>query len=363
MKQLYQAVIAGLALVSLAAHAEGELNLYNWSDYVDPSTKEDFSKEYDIKINSSYYDSNETLEAKVLTGHSGYDLVVPSLAFIGDQIKAGAYQPIDKSKIPNYKNINPKFLKMIAEVDPNNTYAVPYFWGNDTLGINVDMVKKALGDTPMPDNVMDLIFKKEYADKLKSCGISMLDTAAEMFPAYLHYIGLNPNTNNPEDVKKAYEGIKLIAPDIKHYSSSGYIDELARGDLCMAFGYGGDLNIAKTRAEENKNGINIKVLMPKEGVALWFDSFAIPKDAKNVDNALRYINWTLDPKIAARNGDYVTYPPASEPAKALMDKKYADDPSIFPPEEIIDKSFVMLPKSPQIRRLYTRYWQRIKTSQ
>lgn len=345
-----------------APSAGGQLNIYNWSDYVDPDTVAGFEKDNNIKVRYDYYDSNETLEAKVLTGQSGYDLVAPSLVNVGRQIQAGAYQPIDKSQISNYNNVDPALLKLMDQVDPGNKYAVPYFWGINTIGINKDQVEKALGGK-LPDNIWDLVFKPEYTAKLKSCGISFFDSPSEQFPLVLHYLGKDANSSNPDDLKAATELLKTVRGDVKRFSSSGYIDDMARGDLCVVIGYGGDLHIAKNRAIEAKNGVNIDVLVPKEGVGVWVDSFMIPKDAQNVANAHKYINYTLDPQVAAKNGDFVTYAPASKPARGLMNKEYADDPSIFPTPEVMSNSFVVLPKSPDAVNLMVRLWQQLKAGQ
>ena len=337
-----------------------KLNIYNWSDYVDPQTLSDFEKDTRLNIRYDYYDSNEALEAKLLTGKSGYDLVVPSVANVGRQIKAGAYRKIDKSLIPNYANIDASLLAMMAEVDPGNEYAVPYFWGINTLAINTQQVKKALGTDKLPENEWDLVFNPAYTRKLKSCGISYFDSAIEQIPLALHYLGKDPNSENPEDIKAAVDMMKTVRPDIKRFTSSGYIDDMATGNLCVAIGYGGDLNIAKTRARESANGVDIKVLVPTTGVGVWVDSLMIPRDAQNVANAHKYINHTLDPKVAAQNGSFVTYAPASLPARELMDEKYTSDASIFPTKELMQKSFIVSPKSSDISRLSVRLWQSLK---
>ena len=350
---------SGASATSPAA-ATGKLNIYNWSDYVDPETVAEFEKNNGVKVRYDYYDSNETLEAKMLTGKSGYDLVAPSIANVGRQIKAGAYQEIDKNQIPNYNNIDPELLKQMAQVDPGNKYAVPYFWGINTLAINKDKVAQALGTDKLPENEWDLVFNPEYTAKLKSCGISFFDSPTEQYPLVLKYLGKDPNSENADDLNAANELMKKVRGDVKRFSSSGYIDDMARGDLCVSIGYGGDLNIAKNRAKEANNGVNIQVLTPKTGVGIWIDSFMIPKDAENVVNAHKYINYTLDAKVAAKNGDFVTYAPASQPARALMKKEYADDHSIFPSAEVKANSFVVLPKSPDAVKLQTRLWQGLK---
>lgn len=340
--------------------ATDSLNIYNWSDYVDPATVEAFGKANGIKVNEAFYDSNEVLEAKMLAGKSGYDLVAPSIANVGRQIKAGAYQEIDKSQIPNYGNIDPELLKLMAEVDPGNKYAVPYFWGINTLAINTDAVKKALGSDTLPENEWDLVFKPEYTSKLKACGISFIDSPIEQFPLALKYLGKDPNSEKAEDLQAAADMMKAVRKDVKRFSSSGYIDNMAKGELCVAIGYGGDLNIAKRRAKEAGGKIDIAVLTPKSGVGIWIDSFMIPKDAKNTANAHKYINHSLDPKVAAQNGNFVTYAPAAQGARALMDKAYADDASIFPSNEVKASSFVILPKSPETVKLQTKLWQNLK---
>ena len=353
---------ASAPATAAAPSATGQLNIYNWSDYVDPETVATFEKDNNIKVRYDYYDSNETLEAKVLTGQSGYDLVAPSLVNVGRQIQAGAYQPIDKSQISNYNNVDPELLKLMDKVDPGNKYAVPYFWGINTIGINKDQVEKALGGK-LPDNIWDLVFKPEYTAKLKSCGISFFDSPSEQFPLVLHYLGKDANSSNPDDLKAATVLLETVSGDVQRFRSSSDIDDMARGDLCVSIGYGGDLHIAKNRAIEAKNGVNIDVLVPKEGVGVWVDSFMIPKDAQNVANAHKYINYTLDPKVAAKNGDFVTYAPASKPARGLMNKEYADDPSIFPTAEVMSNSFVVLPKSPDAVNLMVRLWQQLKAGQ
>ena len=343
--------------------ATSQLNLYVWSDYVDPDTITEFEKNNSVEVTQAFYDSNEVLEAKVLTGKSGFDLVAPSIANIGRQIKAGAYQEIDKSQIPNYNNIDPELLKLMAQVDAGNKYAVPYFWGINTLAINKKLVAKALGTDQLPSNEWDLVFNPEYTGKLKHCGISFFDSPTEQFPLVLKYIGKDPNSNDKADLEAAAETMRKVRHDVRLFSSSGYINNLAQGNLCVAIGYGGDLNIAKTRAEEAGNGVKLRVLTPKTGVGLWVDSFMIPRDSANVLNAHKYINYTLQADVAAKNGNFVTYAPASKPARELMQPKYAADPSVFPDDEVRANSFVVLPKSRETVKLQTKLWQELKAGQ
>ena len=336
------------------------LRIYNWSEYVDPETVADFEKKNGIKVTYDVYDSDETLESKVLTGKSGYDIVGPSNTFVGRQIKAGAYQKIDKSLIPNYKNLNPELMKLMEGVDPSHEYAVPFYWGTNTFAINTERVKKALGTDKLPDNQWDLVFNPEYTSRLKQCGISYLDSAAEIYPMVLNYMGKNPNSSETADIKAATEVLKKNRPYIKRFTSSGFIDDLARGDTCVTIGFGGDLNIAKRRAEEAGGKEKIRVMMPKEGVGIWVDSFVIPKDAKHVANAHAYINDFLDPEVAAKNGNFVTYAPSSKPAQELMDEEFRNDNTIFPTDEDLKNSFIMVPIQPAALKFMVRQWQSVK---
>lgn len=357
--------VAGSEAVASSAPASNlpataELKIYNWSDYVDPDTVKDFEKNQGVKVIYDVYDSNETLEAKVLTGQSGYDVVTPSNTYIGRQIKSGAYQKLDKTLLPNLSHVDPKLMVFLKEVDPTGEYSIPYFWGMNTMGINVDKVTQALGGEPLPDNEWDLLFKPEYTHKLKSCGISVLDSVSDVFPLALNYLGKNPHSQTTEDLQAAADLIKTVRPDIRRFSSSGYIDDLARGDLCLTLGYGGDLNIAARRATEAKNKVKIEVLVPKTGFGVWMDAFLIPRDASNVLNAHKYVNDTLDPAVAAKNGNYVTYAPASKAAKDLMEKEYTENRSIFPNDEDLEKGFMYLPMEADALKTATRMWQDIK---
>ena len=334
-----------------------ELNIYNWSNYVDESTVEDFKKANNLDLTYDLYENNETLEAKMLTGKSGYDLGVPGIAFLPRQIKAGAYQKINRDLIPNYKNIDPALLKLLEQADPGNQYAVPYFSGVNTLAITAKG-KEILGGK-LPENGWDLLFKPEYTSKLKGCGIAMWDTPSEVFPIILNYLGKDPAGKNPADIEAAAEVLKKVRPDIKRFSPS-LIDELARGDVCLAVGNGGDLNMAKKRSEEVGSKVGIEVLTPK-GMGFWIESWLIPADAKNVANAHKYINYTLQPEVAARNGNFVTFAPASLPAKKLMDPKLVEVRSIFPNDQDMADGFVMPQMSNEAKKQTVDLWQKIKS--
>ncbi len=363
MKKTTLALSVGLMMVGFAgkALAAQELNIYNWAEYIAEDSIPNFQKATGIKVRYDVYDSNEILQAKMLTGKSGYDIVTPSAQFLAKQIQANLYLPVDKSKIPNYKDLDPDLMKLMTQFDPGNKFAVPYMWGINTLGINTDKASKALGGK-LPAKQWDMLFKAENVSKLKSCGVSMLDSPAEVFPMVLHYMGKSPSSKNEADYRAAADLLKTIRPSITRFSSSGYINELSGGSLCLVLGYGGDINIARNRAAEAKNGVKVQALVPQEGVAIWIDSMVIPKDAKNVDSALKYINYTIDAKVAANNANAVTYAPGSLPARKFIDKANLNNPSIFPSKEVMAKSFVMLPMDPKIQRLTTRLWQEFKTN-
>jgi len=336
------------------------VNFYAWADYLAEATPAEFQKETGIKVRYDTYDSNEILQTKLLTGKSGYDVVVPSNVFLAKQIPAGLYLPLDKSKLPHYQGLDPELLKLMSQADPGNKYAVPFFWGINTLGINVDQVAKKLGG-PLPAKQWDLLFQPGNVAKLKSCGVSVLDSPTEVFPLALKYLGKNPNSQNPADYQAAAALLKTIRPYITRFSSSGYMDEMARGDLCLVLGYGGDLNIARRRAEAAKNGVTIRPLVPKEGVAIWIDSMAIPKDAPDVASAYRFIDYNLQPKVAAANANFVTFAPGSQAARPLIAAEHRNNPSIFPGQEELHNSFVGAPLTPSLQRLTTRLWQEFKT--
>ena len=338
------------------AGATGALNIYNWSNYVDESTVDDFKKANNLKLTYDLYENNEMLEAKMLTGNSGYDLGVPGIAFLPRQIKAGAYQKINKDLIPNYKNIDPALLKLLEQVDPGNEYAVPYFSGVNTIAINAKG-KELLGGK-LPENAWDLMFKPEYTNKLKSCGIAMWDTPSEMFPIVLNYIGKDPKGTSPADIDAAAAVLQAVRPDVKKFSAS-YIDEMARGEICLVAGNGGDLNLAKARSEEVGNNAGIEVLTPK-GMGFWVESWVIPKDAKNVVNAHKYINYTLDPEVAAKNGNAVTFAPASLPAREKMNPKLVSTRSIFPTAQDMADGFVMPQMSDEAKKQTPALWQKFK---
>ncbi len=343
-----------------AAGGAKQVNVYNWSDYIAEDTIPNFEKQSGIRVTYDVFDSNEVLETKLLAGSSGYDVVVPSLSFLGRQIQAGVFLPLDKSKIPNLKNLDPAMLKRIEQQDPGNQYAVPYLWGTSGIGYNVDKIKAIFGDTAVTGS-WDVVFKPENAAKLKDCGITVLDTPSELIPIALNYLGEDPHSFDPAVIDKAAALLKSIRPYIRNFHSSSYINDLANGDVCLVVGWSGDIIQARDRAAEAGNGVNVAYSIPKEGAPQWFDMLAIPKDAKNVDNAYAFINYLLDPKVAAANTNYVTYPNPVPASKPMVDQAIAEDPTIYPPAEVDAKLFTFAVLPPEVDRQYTRIWTELKT--
>lgn len=351
---------AAALLPTVAPAASPVVNVYGWADYLADTTLPAFQKESGVKVRYDTFDSNEVLQAKLLTGRSGYDVVMPSNVFLARQIPAGLYQPIDKRRLPHYKGLDPAILKLMETSDPGNRYAVPFFWGINTLGVNVGKVERALGG-PLPQRQWDLLFKPAYVARLKSCGVSLLDSPAEVFPIALKYLGRDPASRDEADYRAALALLKTIRPYITRFSSSGYMNEMAAGSLCLVYGYGGDINIAKRRAEAAGNGVKIRALVPREGVAIWIDSLAIPRDSANVENAYKFIDYTLRPRVAAANANVVNYAPGSLAARAHIGREQLDNPSIFPGKAEIANSFVQAPLDARTQRLIGRLWVEFKT--
>ncbi len=365
MRRLALVAAAGLvALSALPATAQQKVvNVFNWSDYIDESVLEDFTKETGIKVRYDVFDSNEVLETKLLAGKTGYDVVVPTGSFLQRQIKAGVFQKLDKSKLPNLQYMWPEVTQRLAVYDPGNDYAVNYMWGTTGIGYNVDMVKQRLGDVPM--NTWDIIFKPENLSKLKDCGVYILDAPEEVLPAALRYLGMDPDSKNPADIAKAGEMLMKVRPFIRKFDSGGIINAMARGDICIAVAWSGDMFQAKNRAEEaakksKKKPITIAYVIPKEGALMWFDNFAIPKDAKNVDAALTFINYMNRPEIAAKNSNYISYANGNLASQKFIDKAIMDNPSIYPDKEVFSRLFTVTTYPQDVQRVVTRTWQTFK---
>jgi putrescine transport system substrate-binding protein len=354
-----------LALVlgtAFPAFAEDKLlNIYNWSDYIAPDTVRRFEAETGIKVNYDVYDSNEVLEAKLSAGNSGYDLVVPTASpYLAREAAAGIFRPLDKAKLHNYGNLDPQILAAAGNADPGNQFGVPYMWGTTGLGFNTAKVKAALGDNAPVDS-LKLLFDPDTAKKLAACGIEVLDTAQELFPAALLYAGADPLGRSYADLEKAIAVMNAIRPYIRKFHSSEYINDLANGDICLAFGYSGDVVQAKNRAAEAKNGVAITYSIPKEGAMIWIDMMAIPKDAPHPDNALAFIDFILRPEIAAAISNTVAYANPNRLATDFVDEAIRTDPAIYPPDDVRRRLFFDKPVTPQFERERTRAWTRVKT--
>jgi putrescine transport system substrate-binding protein len=335
------------------------LNLYIWSDYLAPNTLSDFEKQTGIKVHAAYYDTNETLETKLLAGSSGYDVVVPTASYFERQIKAGVYLTLDKSKLPNLKNMDPDLMARVAANDPGNAHGVIYLWGTNGIGYNEKMVKALMPDAPLDS--WRLIFDPAVAAKIAKCGISVLDSPAEMIRAVYNYLGKDPNSQKAEDLAEADAVLTKIRPFIRNIHSSEYIEALANGDLCVAVGYNGDVMQARDRARDANKGIDIQYAIPKEGTILWFDLLAIPKDAPDPDSAYAYINYIMTPQVMADISNFKRYANANAAAQPLVLPEVKADPGIYPTPDQAKRLSVQLQDSPEQTRAITRVWQKFKT--
>ena len=337
------------------------LNLYIWSDYLAPNTLSDFEKQTGIKVHVAYYDSNETLETKLLAGSSGFDVVVPSASYFERQIKAGVYLPLDKTKLPNLKNMDPQLMSRVALHDPDNAHGVIYLWGTNGIGYNEKMIKALMPDAPLDS--WRLVFDPAVASRVAKCGISVLDSPAEMMRGVFSYLGKDPNSQKPEDLAAAEAVLAKIRPYIRNINSSEYIEALANGDLCIAVGYNGDVMQARDRAREAGKGIDIKYSIPKEGSILWFDMLAIPKDAPHPDSAHAFINYIMTPQVTADISNFKRYANANTAALPLVMPSVTGDPGIYPTPEQRQRLVVQLADSADQTRAITRVWQKFKTGQ
>src|ERR1700681_3062329 len=356
------AVAASSAKESSAAPDSGKvLNLYIWSDYLAANTLPDFEKQTGIKVHVAYFDTNETLETKLLAGSSGYDVVVQTASYFERQIKAGVYLTLDKSKLPNLKNMDPQLMAKVALHDPGNAHGIIYTWGSNGIGYNEKMVKALMPDAPLDS--WRLVFDPAVAAKVAKCGISVLDSPAEMMRAVYSYLGKDPNSQNPDDLVPAQAVLTKIRPYIRNINSSEYIEALANGDLCIAVGYNGDVMQARDRAREANKGIEIKYVVPKEGSILWFDMLAVPKDAPHPDSAYAFMNYIMIPQVIADISNFKRYANANIASKPLVLAAVKDDPGIYPPPELRQRLAVQLADSADQTRAITRVWQRFKTGQ
>ena len=308
------------------------LNIYMWSDYIGDSTVADFERETGIKVHFDTYDSNETLFAKLVAGHTGYDIIVPSSNWAKLEIKSGLLHPLNRTLLPNQKNVDPALLQRLTAVDPGNQYLTPWLWGLTTVGINVDKVKAAIAPMPLPDDAWDLVFKPEYASRLKGCGLSMMESADEMLPAALHYLGRPAFSHDPADYQAAAALLRPVRPYVTLFSSSGYINDLAGGSLCVAVGYNGDIGIAGQRARESGNGQHIEALLPKSGAIMFFDTMAIPADAEHLEAAHKWIDYIYRPEVQAGIVNKVFYANTVRAADPLIRPEILGNKAVFLPD-------------------------------
>jgi putrescine transport system substrate-binding protein len=337
------------------------LNLFIWSDYLAANTLSDFEKQTGIKVHVAYFDTNETLETRLLAGNSGFDIVVPTASYFERQIRAGVYLTLDKSRLPNLKNMDPQLMSKVALHDPGNAHGVIYTWGTNGIGYNEKMIKELMPDAPL--DTWRLVFDPAVASRIAKCGISVLDSPAEMMRAVLNYLGKDPNSQRPEDLVAAEATLTKIRPFIRNINSSEYIESLANGDLCVAVGYNGDVMQARDRAREANKGIEIKYMVPKEGSILWFDMLGIPKDAPDPDAAYEFMNYMMTPQVIADISNFKRYANANLAAQPLVLASVRDDPGIYPTPELRQKLAVQLADTPDQTRAITRVWQKFKTGQ
>jgi putrescine transport system substrate-binding protein len=352
--------LGGTCLNTAAAQAPRVVNVYNWSDYIDPRVLEAFTKDTGIKVQYDTFDANETLETKLLAGKSGYDVVVPTAYFLERQIKAGVFQKLDKTRLKNLGNVWPDIAKRLSIYDPGNQYAVNYMWGTTGIGYNVKAMRERLGPDGKIDS-WDIVFKPDNLAKFKDCGVHMLDSADDIMPAALHYLGLNPNSTDTGELDKAAELLMKIRSSVRKFHSSEYLNALAGGEICLVVGWSGDIKQAQRRAIETKNGVEIGYSIPKEGAQMFFDNLAIPKDAGHVVEAHAFIDYLMRPDIAAKNSDLVAYANGNLASQKLIDKAVFDDKSVYPDAATMSRLYTVSARDQKSQRLLNRLWTRVKT--
>ncbi len=352
---------ASLVPFSALADEEKVLNIYNWSDYIGEDTIANFEKETGIKVHYDTFDSNEIVHAKMVAGKTGYDIIIPSAHWARLEIEGGLLAKVDKSKLPNLKNMDPTIQAAIAKLDPNNEHLVNWLWGFTTVGINPDKVKKALGDLPMPANVWDLVFDPKYVSRLKSCGVSFLDTPSEVVPAAMLYTKKDPFSKSSADYQDAGRVLKSVRPYITLFSSSGYINDMVNGSICVALGWSGDINIARQRAIQAKNGVNIEALIPSTSATMFFDTMAIPADAGHPNNAHLWMNYIMRPEVHAGLTNKVFYANPNLASLKFVKKEVAENKTVFLSDEDKKRMVPEQAVAADIRRVVTRLYTQFKT--
>jgi len=346
--------------VDASAQRERFVNVYNWSDYVDPTVLDAFTKETGIRVRYDTFDSNDTLETKLLAGKSGYDVVVPTAYFLERQIKAGVFQKLDKAKLPHLGAIWPLIATHLAAYDPGNQYAVNYMWGTVGIGYNVKQAREILGAGKEIDS-WNTVFGPGELAKFKDCGVHMLDSSDDILPAALHFLGLNPNSTDPADLERAADLVAKVRPAVRKFHSSEYLNALASGEICLVVGWSGDVKQAQKRAAEAKNGVEIGYVVPKEGAQMFFDNLAIPKDARNPVEAHAFIDYMLRPEVAAKNTNFLSYANGNLASQSLIDPAILNDRTIYPDEATMARLYTINAHDPKTTRLMNRLWTKIKT--
>ena len=359
---LMTSALVALAMTSQAIAQERVVNIFNWSDYIDESILTEFTEETGIKVVYDVFDSNEILETKLLAGSTGYDIVVPTGTFISRQIQAGVFQKLDKSELPNLKNMWTVIEERTVKYDPKNEYSINYMWGTTGIGYNVEKVKEVLGEDAPVDS-WDLIFKPENMEKLAACGVNILDAPTELIPAALNYLGMDPDSKETADIEKAGELLKSIRPFVQKFHSSEYINGLANGDICVAVGWSGDVLQARDRAAEADQGVTVEFSIPTEGALMWFDQMAIPGDAKNVAEAHEFLNYIMRPEVMAKASNYVYYANGNKASQEFLNEDVIGDTAIYPTEAATEKLYTVTAYDPKVNRIVTRLWTSVVTGQ
>ncbi len=359
-KLIATAAALGLAGgAAFAQDAEKVVNVYNWSDYIDEEILDEFTAETGIEVVYDVYDSNEVLETKLLAGGSGYDVVVPSGSFLQRQIQAGVFMELDQSKLPNTEHLWDKIRARTDKFDPGHKYSVNYMWGTTGIGYNVDDAKERLGTETIDS--WEVIFEPDIIAKFADCGVHVLDAPTEMIPAALNYLGHDPNSRDVDQIREAAELLATIRPHVTQFHSSNYINALANGDACLAVGWSGDVLQARDRAAEADAGVRVEYAIPKEGAVMWFDQMAVPADAPHPENAHMFINYLMNPKVIAKASNYVYYANGNMDSQQYLLDDVINDPAIYPPEETVERLYVTAPYPPDVQRVVTREWTRVKT--
>jgi putrescine transport system substrate-binding protein len=352
--------IATFAATPASAQRERFVNVYNWSDYVEPSVLEAFTKETGIRVRYDTFDSNDTLETKLLAGKSGYDVVVPTAYFLQRQIKAGVFGKLDKAKLPHLGATWPAIDKHLAAYDPGNQYAVNYMWGTVGIGYDVKKMREILGPSGVIDS-WNTVFVPGNLAKFKDCGVHMLDSSDDILPAALHFLGLDPNSTDQGALEKAADLVAKVRPSVRKFHSSEYLNALASGEICLVVGWSGDVKQAQKRAAEARNGVEIGYAIPKEGAQMFFDNLAIPKDARNIEEAHAFIDYLLRPEVAAKNTNFLSYANGNLASQPLIDPAVLNDRTVYPDDATMARLYTINAHDAKTTRLMNRLWTKIKT--